>query len=96
MEDNHDEVVVYCIATALAGEHQCAEVGGMAVDLDSTVEASTEVAVVAVQDHYFVSGLDNIHSHWREDSHSIVGDLLKKAFAPLRTIFETPQRIERS
>lgn len=89
-------MAVYCIAIALAGERQCAEVEDMDVDWGSMVEADTEAAVAAVQDHYFVSGLDNIHSYWREDSRSIVGDPLEKAFAPLRTIFETPRRIERS
>lgn len=46
----------------LAGEHQCAEVEGMDVGLDSTVEADTEAAVAAVRDHYSVSGLGNDHS----------------------------------
>lgn len=58
--------------------------------------ADIEVAVAAVQDHYFVFGLDNIHSYWREDSRSIVGDPLGRAFAGLQTTtFETPWRIER-
>lgn len=96
MEDTHDWVVVYCIAIARAGERQCAEVEGKDVGLGSTVEADIEAGVAAVQDHYFVSGLDSIHSCWREDSRSIVGDPLEKAFAPLRTIFETPRNIEKS
>lgn len=78
---------VYCIATVLAGERQCAEVEGMDVGLDSMAEADTEAEVAAVQDHYFVSDLDNIRSHWREDSRSTV-DYLQKVFAPLRTMFE--------
>lgn len=68
----------------------------MDVGLGLMAEADTEAAVAAVQDHYFVSGLDNTHSYWREGSRSIVGDPLEKAFVPLQTIFETPQRIERS
>ena len=67
----------------------------MDVDLGSMAEADTEVAVAAVQDLCFVSGLDDIRSYWREGSHSIVGDP-QKVFAPLQTIFETPQRTERS
>ena len=68
----------------------------MDVDSGSMVEADTEAAVAAGPDHYFVSGLDSIRSYWREGSRSIVGDPLWKAFAPLRTIFETPWRIEMS
>lgn len=67
----------------------------MDVGLGSMAEADTEAAVAAVQDHYFVSGLDNTHSYLREDSHLIVGDPLEKAFAPLQTRFETLRRIER-
>lgn len=80
----------------LAGERQCAEVEGMYVGLGSTVEADTEAAVAAVQDHCFVSGLGNAHSCWEKDIRSIVGDLQEQAFAPLWTNSETPQRIERS
>lgn len=68
----------------------------MDVDLGSMAEADTEAAVAAVQDHYFVPGLDNTHSYWKEDSRSIVGDPLEKAFAPLRTISETSRRNKRS
>lgn len=95
MEGNRDWVVVYYIAIALAGERQCAEVEGMGVDLGSMAEADTEAAVAAVQGHYFVSDLDDIHSYWKEDSRSIVRDLQAKAFAPLRTIFAMPWRIEK-
>ena len=89
-------MVVCCIAIAQAGERQCAEVEGTDVDWGSMVEADTEAVVAAVQDHYFVSGPDNIHSYWEEGSRSIVEAPLEKAFAPLLTIFETPWRIERS
>ena len=56
----------------------------MDVGLGSTVEADTEAAVAAVQDHYFVSGLENAHSCWEKDIRWTVGDL-QKAFAPLST-----------
>ena len=95
MEGNHGLVVVYCIAIAQAGERQCAEVGGMDVGLGSMVEGDTEAVVAAVQDHCFVFGLDDIHQYWKEDNHLAVGDPREKAFAPLRTIFETPRKIER-
>lgn len=68
----------------------------MDVGLGLMVEADTEAAVAAGQDHYFVSGLDNIHLCWRENSRSIVGYPPEKAFAPLQTISGTPRRIERS
>ena len=84
MEDNHGWAYVYYTAVVLAGEHRCAEVEGMDVGLGSTVEADTEAAVAAVQDHYFVSGLGNAHSCWEKDIRSIVGDL-QEAFAPLWT-----------
>lgn len=83
-------MVVYRIATALVDERQCAEVEGRDVGLGSMVEADTEAAVVAAQDHCFASDLDNIHSYWREDTRSIVGDPREKAFAPLQTISEKP------
>ena len=56
----------------------------MDVGLGSTVEADTEAAVAAVQDHYSVSGLGNDHSCWEKDIRLIVGDL-QEAFAPLWT-----------
>lgn len=84
------------MALALAGEHQCAEVEDMDVGLGSMVEVNTEAAVAAVQDHYSVSGLDRIHSYSGEGSRSIAGDPLEKAFAPLRVVFETPWKTERS
>lgn len=87
-------MAVLCIATARAAERQCAEVEGTDVGLDSTVEADTEVAVAAAQDHYFAFGLDNNHSYWREDSRSIADDPRERTFSPLRTIFEPPRRIE--
>ena len=68
----------------------------MDVGLGSTVEADTEAAVAAVQDHCFVSGLGNTHSCWEKNIRSIVGDLQAEAVAPLWTELETPQRIERS
>lgn len=95
MESNRDWVAVCCTAIALAGERQCAEVEGMGVDLGSMAEVDTEAAVAAVQGHYFVSDLDDIHLHWKEDSRSTVRDPPEKAFAPLPTIFEKPWRIEK-
>ncbi len=53
-------MVACYIAIGLAGERQCAEVEGMDVGLDSTVAVDTEVVAAAVQDHYFVSDLDDI------------------------------------
>ena len=88
-------MAVCCIATARAVERQCAEVEGMDVGLDSTVEADIEVAVAAVQDQYFVSGSGDIRLYWSEDSRSVVDDPRERTFAPLRTIIEPPRRMER-
>ena len=68
----------------------------MDVGLDSTVEVSTEAAVAAVQDHCFVSGLDNIHLYWRENSRLVVDGPRERAFAPLQMIFEPLRRMRRS
>ena len=89
-------MAVYCIVIARAGERQCAEVEGMDVGLDSTVEADIEAAVAAVQDRCFVSDSDNTHLCWRQDSRSIVDVPQEGAFAPLLTIFGLLQKMERS
>ena len=68
----------------------------MDVGLDLMVEEDTEVAVAAVQGHYFVSGLDKSRSYRKEESRSVVDVLPERVFALLRTIFEQPWRMERS
>ena len=67
----------------------------MDVDSGSMVGEDTEAAVAAVQDHCFVFVFHDIHPYWKEDDHLAGGDPLEKVFAPLRTIFGTPRRIER-
>ena len=89
-------MAVYCIAIALAGERQFAEVEGMGVDLDSMVEEDTEAAAAVVQGRCFVSGLYTSRSYRKDGSRSLVGDLPERAFALLRTIFEQPRRMARS
>ena len=89
-------MVVYCIVIAPAGERQCAEVEGMDVGLDSKAEADIEAAVAAAQDRCFVSGSDNTHSCWRQDSRSIVHVPREGVFAPLLTIFELLRKMKRS
>lgn len=88
-------MAVLCIETARAAERQCAEVEGTDVGLDSTVGVDTEAAVAAAQDHCFAFGLENNHSHWMKYSRSIADDPQERTFSPLRTISESPRRIER-
>lgn len=89
-------MAVCCIVIAPAGERQCVEVEGMGVDVDSKAEADIEAAVAAAQDRCFVSGSDNTHWCWRQDSRSILDVPREAAFAALLTIFELLRKTERS